>query len=331
MGSTVRTFLLFTISILCIDALQVTMSSVSKVGGSIFAGNVLKNSQTSSRTATSSQDTRSKVTTGRRVFDVLANGPQLPMPQIPSITDKNSASPSGLIAQLAEYALTRRLQAQTSVKCDVNASPTDLLLKGKCGPVKVQGRGWQSRLGLTCRVIEATVDSCELDTAKLLSDQKLRLKNPAKGRSMMALNAEDFSNFINHPLMLPPLVDGAPENAIQFLNNDVNIDPLTNTVTFYLEFQNVKYKCVLRRGEENNNRAVVDVSYDEDRIESSEDIVSTKLSSAMSKFFNDMIFDLDGVSLSFRDMMITGKGGEPSLMLSLNILVRKLPSRNAEF
>ena len=85
---------------------------------------------------------------------------------------------SSLVSQLAVVALKLRLQDQSGVKCDVTASSSDLLLKGKVGPVTVKGRGWQSRLGLTCRAIEATVDSCDLDIGRVISSQKLVLTTP---------------------------------------------------------------------------------------------------------------------------------------------------------
>lgn len=85
---------------------------------------------------------------------------------------------SSLISTLAEGALKRRLRAQTGVTCDVTANSSDMLFKGKVGPVTVKGKGWTSPLGLTCRAIEATVDTCELDMGRVLASQKLVLTTP---------------------------------------------------------------------------------------------------------------------------------------------------------
>lgn len=86
---------------------------------------------------------------------------------------------SNLISQLAVGALKLRLHSQTHVACDVTASPSTVL-RGEIGPVTVKGRGWGSRLGLTCRVIEATVDKCDLDMGRVLSNRKLVLTVPGK-------------------------------------------------------------------------------------------------------------------------------------------------------
>ena len=88
---------------------------------------------------------------------------------------------SGLISQLAIAAIKARLKAQTSVTCDVKASSSGLMF-GTVGPVTVAGRGWQSGLGLTCRAIEATVDACELDTGRVLTNRKLVLRQPGKSK-----------------------------------------------------------------------------------------------------------------------------------------------------
>jgi hypothetical protein len=87
---------------------------------------------------------------------------------------------SNLISNLACMALKRRLVDQAHVGCDVTATSSDVILKGEVGPVTVKGRGWASRLGLTCRAIEATVDKCSLDMGKIVSNQKLVLNTPGK-------------------------------------------------------------------------------------------------------------------------------------------------------
>jgi len=87
---------------------------------------------------------------------------------------------SELISQLAIIALKIRLEAQSDVQCKVNGRTRDLMMQGKVGPVTVRGKGWESPLGLTCRVIEASVDECSLDVAKIVQNRKLNLIVPGK-------------------------------------------------------------------------------------------------------------------------------------------------------
>lgn len=55
------------------------------------------------------------------------------------------------------------------------------------------------------------------------------------------------------------------------------------------------------------------------------------LAATASNFFNELALELGGTTLSFEDMMLTDKGREPSVMLSLTIEVKKLPSPKLEF
>lgn len=238
---------------------------------------------------------------------------------------------SNLISNLAEVALKLRLRDQTGVKCDVSASSSDLLLKGRVGPVTVRGRGWQSKLGLTCRAIEATVDTCELDVGRVLSNRKLRLTTPAQGNAMIALNSVDFANFITHPRMKPPALANGNSKAIEFLKDGATIEAKTGTVSFFGTYLGEKWKLSLTRGND-QQKAVVTVSPQGDSIAAGDIAsVSAELTSAISRFFNELVFELDGTFLKFNDMMITAKGASPSVMLQLQITVHKFPSQGAAF
>jgi len=90
----------------------------------------------------------------------------------------NAGVTSTLISQLAVVALKRRLAQQTAVNCNVSGSSSDLLMRGEVGPVTVAGRRWRSPLGLTCRAIEAKVQTCQLDMGAVISRRKLILTVP---------------------------------------------------------------------------------------------------------------------------------------------------------
>jgi len=150
---------------------------------------------------------------------------------------------------------------------------------------------------------------------------------------MIALDGNDFSNFISHPLMKPPVVDGLEgddSNGMEFIKDGVSIDASRRIITFYAKFQNKKWCCKLRRGASIDNRALIQVSSTDDGTDNSS-LIASKMEESLSNFFNHMVFELDGTFLTFRDLMITDKGRSPSIMLSLNILVKKFPSRNLAF
>lgn len=282
-------------------------------------------------------------------------------------TNPSNGITGGLISNLAIVALKMRLKDQTHVGCEVTASSSDVLLKGQVGPVTVKGRGWKSRLGLSCRAIEATVDKCLLDIGRIVSNQKLVLTTPgmfhqnvvnlceilclcnmfslglsrfllAEGNALVALNAMDFGSFITHPLMKPPGLPDVRESTdksaeLKFLNEDVTIDSSTGAVSFFGCYLDEKWRFELRRGA-NGQQASITVHPADSGSEISgmnRDSIAAGLSQVVSRFFNEMVFELDGTFLSFRDMMVTGKGKEPSVMLSLSILVKKFPSPGLEF
>jgi hypothetical protein len=237
---------------------------------------------------------------------------------------------SGLISQLAEIALKLRLAGHTDVSCDVTARPSDLLLHGRVGPVSIRGKGWRSGRGLTCRAIEATVDTCELDVGRIVSQRKLSLNTPAMGRAMIALNSIDFANFITHPLMKPPSLS-ANEPPISFVKDGTIVDPETDSVVFFAAHEGEQWRCTLTRGSSSGKRAIVKVLPRDHAYLANAHSVCQKMADSLSCFFNEMIFELDGTFLSFRDMMVTDKGGTPSVMMALNIEVHKFPSPGLDF
>ena len=232
-----------------------------------------------------------------------------------------------LISQLAEVAIKLRLADQTAVKCDVSSTPTDLMFGGKIGPVTVKGKGWRSGRGLTCRAIEATVQSCELDIGRIISNQKLVLTRPAEGRAMIAVNSEDFGNFITHPLMQPPKVTAGERP--KFLKENTVIDPKEGTVVFYSDFRDYTWRCTLQRS--SRGKAEVSVAPANHCDDNPPFELAEELSISLTNFFNELVFELDGTFLSYRDMMVTDKGTSPSVMLALDILVRKFPSPGVDF
>jgi len=237
---------------------------------------------------------------------------------------------SSLISQLAIVALQLRLKQNSGVECNVQGKSADLLLKGKVGPVTVRGKGWGSPLGLTCRAIEATVGQCDLDLGSIVSKRKLRLTVPAKGEAMIALTAEDFGNFITHPLMKAPAVPGSAEKGVQFCKEGVVVDPETGSVIFMgtTHGSGDTWRFTLSRGTSASGGEALVVA---EHATTKNHAHAGELSNRLTDFFNFLVFELDGTFLSFRDLMVTEKGGSPSVMIALSIVVKKFPSPGLAF
>jgi hypothetical protein len=156
---------------------------------------------------------------------------------------------------------------------------------------------------------------------------------------MVALTSADFGNFITHPLMRSPVAPtiaglDETERRLQFLKENVLIEPKQGTVTFWGTFAGATWKFTLQRAPSEKKALVQASPLKANEIAKDEvdiDSLAAALTKSTSQFFNEMVFELDGTFLSFNDMMLTEKGMEPSVMLSLTILVRKFPSSGLEF
>jgi hypothetical protein len=154
---------------------------------------------------------------------------------------------------------------------------------------------------------------------------------------MVALTAEDFGNFITHPLMKPPSPPTYNDEAdldLKFLKEGVVVDPNCGTVAFVGLCDGMKWKFSLQRASDSGRRAIIHATLadDEDTLSRERtDALASALSETSTRFFNEMVFELDGTFLSFEDMALTDKGTEPSVLIKLSILVKKFPSPGLQF
>jgi hypothetical protein len=253
---------------------------------------------------------------GPNWFPKTASTPFARMPSLDSVS-------SSLVSQLAIVALKLRLARQESVDCQVAPlQPLDLM-QGRVGPVTVTGTAWQSGLGLTCRAIQARVETCELDLKRLLSDRKLVLQVPALGQAQIVMDAQDFGNFMGHPLLKPPLI--SLQGPIEFIKSHVVIND--KTVQFKIRHANQEWTCLLQRaGPTSRQRALIRVvPIDEAGLETAQ-----ALSRGLTDYFNQIVFELDGTFLAFGDLIVK-EGPAPVVVLALDIRVRKFPSPGLAF
>lgn len=271
-------------------------------------------------------------------------------PQIPLINPLNLSGP--VVAQFAEVAIKLRLADCTSVQCEVSeeamsasSATTDLILRGKIGPFSLKGKNWQTKRGLTCRAIEVSLQSLELDLKAMVQRQNFVIQSHGQGKAMIALDAHDFGNFITHPRTQPPpsirigqqQQQQQQSERPQILTRGISIDGVQGTVAFAVEFAGQAWQCTLERC--SNQEGTVQVSVDtktssspslEDNgnvphdhdDDNDNNMLATELSTSLTQFFNNLCYQVDGTRLSYQDMMVTDKGAAPSVMLALSILPR---------
>ena len=128
----------------------------------------------------------------------------------------------------------------------------------------------------------------------------------------------------------------AGNERLTFLKGEVSVNPSSGTVIFYGKYAGSKWKFTMQRGTDIAQKAEIHAALAEhreygDTTNTNYEGMEKALALSTSEFFNDMVFELDGTFLSFEDMMLTDKGKDSSVMLSLRIKVIKFPSPGIEF
>jgi hypothetical protein len=113
-----------------------------------------------------------------------------------------SPQPGEVLSRVAEVGLKLKLARHRGVAIDVTASPGKILAGGVEG-VKVSGAEWASPGRLTCKSLDVSVGETVVDLPKLLTpfSPQIVMKVPAKGRAEIVFNAQDWGNFLVHPLV----------------------------------------------------------------------------------------------------------------------------------
>ncbi|CAM9365010.1 unnamed protein product [Hapterophycus canaliculatus] len=213
------------------------------------------------------------------------------------------------------------------VSCSVKSNGFELL-QGKLRGASVSGQDWASRLDLTARSINVDVGSVAVDAAALLRHRVLRFLPPSpSGNAIVVFNAQDFGNFLVHPLIHGMDLAG---RSFVFDREGVVVDPINRTVGFRGRWGEQKL-CIELSQTTARERLVARVVHGVDgEAEGLEDAAADHVASEVSDFFNNLEVDLDGPVLSFSSMSLEGRGIESGrLKLRLGIVVRKLPSIRA--
>ncbi|KAG2442990.1 hypothetical protein HXX76_003063 [Chlamydomonas incerta] len=115
------------------------------------------------------------------------------------------------VETIAAAALRARLRSHGRVAVRVQANGWDMLA-GRVDGAAVEGRMWESPLGLTARILDVEVGRVELDLAAALQQQRIALRNVPLGAARVVFSGPDFGAFLQHPL-----VRAAAARAVQGL------------------------------------------------------------------------------------------------------------------
>lgn len=262
------------------------------------------------------------------------------------------------IAQFAEMAIKMILAEQALVQFEMAAASSSSsahessvaaatadLWRGKIGPLSLKGRCWQTKKGLSCRALEVSVSSFELDMPAMVHRQKIVIRSHGAGRVVLALDARDVGNFLTHAKRRPPLpvvrsVGERPQIVLKKKqrqqqdcghDDSIVIDSRRGTMEFSVKCAGRTFGCTLKPSGEKICVSVVpcpsSTNDDDDaRHKISTDELAAELSDSLTKFCNEFRAEVNGTWLSFRDMIIVasskGTSEQASVMVAVDILPR---------
>lgn len=114
-----------------------------------------------------------------------------------------------LLSAAATFALQTNLRSATSIDAAVDCTVPGLLT-GQVDGVVITGREWVSRKNLTCSSLRFKVGTVAIDQTALIAERVVKLKSVPTGDADMVFTAEDFGNFLVHPLMAGRCKSTAP-------------------------------------------------------------------------------------------------------------------------
>ncbi|WP_218079321.1 LmeA family phospholipid-binding protein [Anthocerotibacter panamensis] len=184
-----------------------------------------------------------------------------------------------LLSSLTTLGLKTCLAGHETVSVRIVSKNFLHLLTGGVDEVEVHGKGWQSPRGVTCRAIAVRTGALMVDVRAVLSG-KIVLKNPAPASAQLALNRQDFNNFLKSPLLDKSLnrlvVEGEPVT-------DLHAERMEEgTLWVSGQWGSERPDFELQAGRD--GKAVVTRGH-------------ARLSQSLQEFFNNMVIDLHGLEL----------------------------------
>lgn len=229
----------------------------------------------------------------------------------------------GASASVIESVTTSLLKVTLSnpksakVSCKVQSSAMDLF-RGNLKEAKVTGDNWITPAGMTLRTISLTLNGLSIKMDDVFKGA-ITFKTPATGIAVLSLSAEDFGNFLVHPLLG---VADLPSGPFRFEKDYTSIDP-EHGVIFFSGIWHGEHVILEASQPTRYGRFTVRV-VDAPRLTQ---LGMDTLSRDMSEFFNTCVLSMDGTEIRFSDMLpMAMPVGDPVLVVSVALIVFKVPS-----
>ena len=251
--------------------------------------------------------------------------------------------PGDLLSGAASFALRSYLVECGSVDVAVDANAATLLA-GVVSRVDITGTNWRSRKELTCRSLRMSVGEAALDPGALVAERLIKLRRPSRGDAEIVFTAEDFANFLAHPLVTAAAQErgatasGEPMRFARDANARAETTP-DGAVAFFGDVYHVAAKDAkresarvryeMRPANARGKVAVVATSVTDatDATDDASSSFAVDLAAAaedVAFFFENLVVDLSGARLSYRNMRV--REGVVTLDLDLEVVGFPPPS-----
>ena len=253
--------------------------------------------------------------------------------------------PSGdLLSGAASFALRSYLVECGSVDVAVDAN-AGTLLAGTVSRVDITGTNWRSRKDLTCRSLRMSVGEAVLDPGALVAERLIKLRRPSRGDAEIVFTDADFANFLAHPLVIAAASERGATVSGRALRFARDSNPRAETTTdgavaFFGDVsdanaasaKSARVRYEMRPVGERGKVAVIATrvtdtieSHTENTEKENEECVDLASAAAdVAHFFENLVVDLSGARLSYRNMRVSR--GVVTLDLDLEVVGFPPPS-----
>ncbi|DBB02325.1 hypothetical protein WJX82_005664 [Trebouxia sp. C0006] len=257
---------------------------------------------------------------------------------------------AGLLEAVATAALQSRLRLHDKVEADISCNLLGLLA-GQVDSVHIYGTGWQSKAGLTARVLEVFLGKAQLDIEAILTKQRILLKSIPRGTAKIVFTARDFGHFLAHPLLRQAAATAVQGQLFAFDEHSVQFNSFygpSGAISFSGRWQADGHSYSLTMVPQGNTAQVTALTEEVSEALSEQDLemtaISADLSGAdkasllvseeLSRFFSNLTISLQGIQLSYNSMKMSSQtsGADGDVLeLHLGVAVLEFPPPNLDF
>lgn len=235
-----------------------------------------------------------------------------------------------VLSAAATFALRTILRSHASIDADVDCTVPGLMT-GQVDGVVISGKDWVSRQNLTCQSLRFAVGTVAIDQIALVAEQLVKLRGVATGSAELVFTANDFGNFLVHPLTRAAsrvagpggyefVFDGGPE-VIKTARAVALVDGAVCFGGTWAK-DGGRYRVAMRPKGEGAGVEVVTLEGGGGGLTGGEE-----LARAMAEFFETLMVDLQGAQLTYVDMTVD----DDAVAMSLSLRVVSFPPPNAQF